>query len=122
MLKISLENALYWQLFVFPKSLIPALLITSYKYLSALEPKCTEIVFTPFLPLPFLDIRPARVYNKPVILEERQGFGMKQASVSASRSLHAAACGMCSFFAFNSAARFTDGLRFFFYYAFPPRL
>jgi hypothetical protein len=29
---------------------------------------------------------------------------------------------MSSFFAFNSAARFTDSLRFFFYYASRPRL
>lgn len=84
--------------------------------------KCTEIVFTLFIPPAFLDIRPVRDYNEPVIWEERQGSGMKQASGALTRSLHAAVCGMCSFFAFNSAARFTDGLRFFFNYACPPRL
>ncbi|MBR0227444.1 MAG: hypothetical protein IJQ62_03755 [Clostridia bacterium] len=47
---------------------------------------------------------------------------MKQNFVRQSCTPRAAVCGMSSFFAFNSAARFTDGLRFFFYYLSHPRL
>ena len=44
---------------------------------------------------------------------------MKRNACTLSRPLHAAMGCMSSFFAFNSAARFTDGLRFFFYYFVP---
>ncbi len=57
-----------------------------------------------------------------VIWKKGGGYGMKQTFVRQSCTPRAAVCGMSSFFAFNSAARFTDGLRFFFYFFSHPRL
>jgi hypothetical protein len=78
--------------------------------------KCSEIVFTLSAPPGVLDIRLTGVYNDPSICKKGGGYGVKRNSLQQSCTPRAAVCGMSSFFAFNSAARFTDSLRFFFYY------